>query len=317
MTETLNTPKENGGLELTGSKNNLTAPGGGYVKCSPPTQKKNHKRNVVNKSRAKKKTVSTTFRRWTAILCVRKRETKPCEEMDQSSQKVDGDAKFVEKRELIIVRGKPCARNRMPCDRRKMRKIHLFDPIKYRTKGKRKNEVMLGRAKIKVIKELTRQQTLGRTKPSPLEQAFLDAANENMLSFDYELMKAMVRSARFANSKEQKLFQSDVDAVNDNINIILNSKKPFVESDVVIALLHESLHNTVERAGKPGNPQLSEQVEHTAMALLGDRDEQQEYFQRNFNFDYVNESWMKIHQRKKRRRNPKYLSNVFDYEPFC
>jgi len=96
MTETINTPKENGRLELTRRKNNLTAPGGGYVKCSPPTQKTNQKRNVVKKSRAKKKTVPTTFRRWTAILCVTRRDTKPCEEMDQSSQKGDGDAKFVE-----------------------------------------------------------------------------------------------------------------------------------------------------------------------------------------------------------------------------
>jgi len=205
----------------------------------------------------------------------------------------------------------------MPCDCRKMRKIHLFDPIKYRPRGKRNNEAMLGRAKIKVIKELTRQQKLGETKPSPLEQAFLDATNENMLSFDYELMKMMVRNARFANSKEQKRFRSDVDAVNDNVNIILNSKKPFVESEVCVALLHESLHNTVERAGKPGNPQLSEQVEHTAMALLGDREEQQEYFARKFNIDYVNEKWMKVHQRKKRRRNPKYLSSLFEYEPVC
>jgi len=69
----------------------------------------------------------------------------------------------------------------------------------------------------------------------------------------------------------------------------------------------------VERAGKPGNPQLSEETEHTAMALLGDRDEQQEYFQKYFNLDYTNESWLKVDQRKKRRRNSKYLSDIFIY----
>jgi len=126
-------------------------------------------------------------------------------------------------------------------------------------------------------------------------------------------MKKLVRTARFCKSTEQGQFESDEDAFNDNVNIILNRDKPFVESEICITLLHECLHNTVERSGKPGNPQLSEQIEHTAMALLGDRDEQQEYFERYFNLDYMNESWLKLHQRRKRRRNSKYLSDIYDY----
>jgi len=218
----------------------------------------------------------------------------------------------MEVRLLTIVKGKPCARNRMPCDRRKMRRMRLFD---YRSGGKKLvgNQQMLQRAKRKVLKELSRQQELGVYKPSPLEQAFLDATNETFLTIDYEWMKTLVRTARFSDSFESKRFEQADDAYNDNVKIILNGKKEFLESDICTTLLHECLHNTVERAGKPGNPQLSEQIEHTAMALLGDRDEQQEYLQRYFNFDYMNESWLKVHQRKKRRRNSKYLTNVFDY----
>jgi len=173
---------------------------------------------------------------------------------------------------------------------------------------------MLQRAKKKVLKELSRQQELGIYSPSPLEQAFLDATNETFLTIDYGWMKQLVRTARFSNPTEQERFMPDVDAWNDNVEIILNSDKLFVESNICQTLLHECLHNTVERAGKPGNPQLSEQTEHMAMALLGDRDEQQEYFQRYFNLDYMNESWLKVDQRKKRRRNSKYLSDVYIYQ---
>jgi len=191
--------------------------------------------------------------------------------------------------------------------------MRLFDPCPEGEKGQARNIKMLLRAKKKVLKELSRQQELGIYTPSPLEQAFLDATNESFLTIDYGWMKKLVRTARFSDPSEQERFMPDVDAWNDNVEIILNSEKLFVESKICQTLLHECLHNTVERAGKPGNPQLSEQTEHMAMALLGDRDEQQEYFQRYFNLDYTNESWLKVDQRKKRRRNRKYLSDIFIY----
>jgi len=214
---------------------------------------------------------------------------------------------------LTVVQGKPCSRSRLPCDRRKMRKIRLFDPINNREKSQKGSEAMLQRAKQRVLKELSRQQTQGLYKTSNLEQAFLDATGETNLSFDYESMKKLIRNARFGDSNQQKCFASDDDAFNDNVEIIVNRKRPFVERELASTLLHECLHNTVLRCGKPGNPQLSEKTEHMAMALLGDRDEQQVYFQRYFNLDYINESWLKVHQRKKRRRNPKYHSETFIY----
>jgi len=214
---------------------------------------------------------------------------------------------------LTVVHGKPCSRSRLPCDRRKMRKIRLFDPTDDGEKPQKRSEAMLQRAKQRVLKELSRQQTLGIYKTSNLEQAFLDATGETHLTFNYESMKKLVRNAHFGDSNQQKCFATDDDAFNDNVEIILNRERPFVEREIASTLLHECLHNTVERCGKRGNPQLSEKTEHIAMALLGDRDEQQVYFQRYFNLDYINESWLKVHQRKKRRRNPKYHSQTYVY----
>jgi len=223
------------------------------------------------------------------------------------------DANISEMRLLTEIHGKPCARNRLPCDRRKMRKIHLFDPFVRVSKARKGSKAMLERAKQRVLKELSRQQAIGDYKTSPLEQAFLNATGETCLTIDYDWMQKLIRNARFGDASTKEGFRSDEDAFNDNLEIIINSKMPFVEREISCTLLHECLHNTVERNGKPGNPQLSEHLEHTAMALLGDREEQQEYFERYFNLDYINESWLKLAQRKKRRSNPKYLTQVYDY----
>jgi len=240
------------------------------------------------------------------------RKPKSIKGKTQNEDIKQSDESSLEIVELTEVEGKPCAVSRMPCDRRKMRKIRLFDPPSNTVSGQKANKTMLERAKRKIIKELTRQQQAYPGVPSPLEQAFMDASQESFLSFDYDGMKSLVRNARFGDSRDE--FLVDDDAYNDNTNIVLNQNIPFVESEISRTLLHECLHNTVERAGKPGNPQLSEKTEHVAMALLGDREEQFDYFQTYFNLDYVNESWMKVAQRKKRRLNPKYLTNVYDYE---
>jgi len=122
------------------------------------------------------------------------------------------DSGPMEVRLLTMVRGKPCARNRMPCDRRKMRRMRLFDPCPEDEKGQARNIKMLLRAKKKVLKELSRQQELGIYSPSPLEQAFLDATNESFLTIDYGWMKKLVRTARFSDPSEQERFMPDVDA---------------------------------------------------------------------------------------------------------
>eukprot|EP00931_Biecheleriopsis_adriatica_P118699 TRINITY_DN94042_c0_g1_i1.p1 TRINITY_DN94042_c0_g1~~TRINITY_DN94042_c0_g1_i1.p1 ORF type:complete len:277 (-),score=53.49 TRINITY_DN94042_c0_g1_i1:244-1074(-) len=187
-------------------------------------------------------------------------------------------ARGLEFRRLVTVVGKP--RVRLPRDRRKMRLLKMFDPPKSRAGSRPGSAVMLTRAKKAVLKELKRQEQIGRLmkKPSRLEQAFLDASGENRLSFDYDRMKALVWHASFRNSCRTKFDTGDY-AFNDNQQIVINGRLPLVEKQLRIVLMHECLHNTVERDGKPGNPNLSETIEHTAMALLGDRDEQIDYFE--------------------------------------
>lgn len=62
--------------------------------------------------------------------------------------------------------------------------------------------------------------------------------------------------------------------MDPNINRIkINSGHRMTMYDIKVTLMHESMHNTIKRAGRPGNPEISEATEHLAMALCGDPDE--------------------------------------------
>jgi len=167
--------------------------------------KKKRNPNVVKKMRAIRKTIPCGRPEKTAAQSMQGNRAKKIKApnkkklYDDKMSREYNDGSSMEVRLLTMVRGKPCARNRMPCDRRKMRRMRLFDPCKDGAKGEFRNEEMLQRAKSKVLKELTRQQALGIIKPSPLEQAFLDATNECFLTIDYDWMKKLVRTARFSN----------------------------------------------------------------------------------------------------------------------
>jgi len=126
----------------------------------------------------------------------RKEDKSPGEDNSESTE-----CSSIETRLLTVVMGKPCPRNRMPCDRRKMRRIRLFDPSSRKSKALAGNEAMLQRAKIKVLNELKRQLAMGLYSASPLEQAFLDATNETYLAFDYGRMMTLVRNAQFRCSQ--------------------------------------------------------------------------------------------------------------------
>jgi hypothetical protein len=62
-------------------------------------------------------------------------------------------------------------------------------------------------------------------------------------------------------------------------NSVKNSK--FRQDSLRTTLMHECLHDTVERRGRRGNPFLNIEVEHFAMGLLGDIDQAIEKFPRN------------------------------------
>merc|ERR1719163_1687721 len=62
--------------------------------------------------------------------------------------------------------------------------------------------------------------------------------------------------------------------MDPNINRIkINSNHKMTMYDIKVTLMHEVMHNTVKRYGRPGNPEISEATEHLAMALCGDPDE--------------------------------------------
>merc|ERR1712072_1200433 len=111
-----------------------------------------------------------------------------------------------------------------------------------------------------------------------------------------------VANARFAQLK----YKTD-HGFTSMRTILLNKHIPYTEADLRIALLHEALHYFAERA-RPGNPVLTEEVEHVAMAMLGDRDEQVDYFEKYWNIDINNENWLSITQRKMRKEDPTYMS---------
>jgi len=169
------------------------------------------------------------------------------------------------------------------------------------------SEAMIKRAKEAVCGVLNKSERQ-MSAPSPIEQAFLDASQESTLTFDYDRMRQLVNSARFGSGMDE-----DDEGYNDNTRIVLNRDSLFSDATLRHVLFHECLHNTVERSGRPGNPNLSEDVEHLAMALLGDRDEQVIYFVTLFNMDYVNEDWLTIPQRKRRKYDPEYLKDVYEY----
>merc|ERR1719163_892444 len=59
--------------------------------------------------------------------------------------------------------------------------------------------------------------------------------------------------------------------MDPNINRIkINSNHKMTMYDIKVTLMHEVMHNTVKRWGRPGNPEISESTEHLAMALCGD-----------------------------------------------
>lgn len=194
----------------------------------------------------------------------------------------------------------------MPYDRRKMRILKIFDPPKSQSGQRKASTAMLVRAKKAVLKELHRQERLGQVmkKPSRLEQAFLDASQETCLAFDYDRMRRLVSKASFRKDSRRAGFAQHDYAFNDSVQIVVNGSVPLVEKQLRSILMHECLHNTVERDGKPGNPTLSEEIEHLAMALLGDRDEQKDYFKQRIRVKC--NSQLTVDRKRKMGLDPKF-----------
>eukprot|EP00494_Astrolonche_serrata_P028633 UN28900 len=59
---------------------------------------------------------------------------------------------------------------------------------------------------------------------------------------------------------------------NDGLAVIINKRQAFTRIELEKLLLHECLHHNVTRA-RVGCPSLNEDIDHYAMAMLGDPDE--------------------------------------------
>lgn len=136
---------------------------------------------------------------------------------------------------------------------------------------------MLKKAQEAVFAEIARQEkqskrgkTTGRR--SGMERMFYLATGEEELFVDFDMMRKLV--------KETKLYKftgddrHDMGYMDPNINRIkINSGHRMTIYDITVTLMHECMHNTIKRVGRPGNPEISEATEHLAMALCGDPDE--------------------------------------------
>jgi len=156
-----------------------------------------------------------------------------------------------------------------------MRGLRFFDdgnrsPTKFKHRGKRSGcPRLLKVAKKKVFDYLgvLEKQVLA-DKISPFERAWFEASGENKLNFNFAGMREDVNSARYG----YKDFEEDDLGWNDGASILINKKYPLRQRDLEHLLLHEAMHGNITRA-RQGHVFMNEDMEHLAMALLGDRDE--------------------------------------------
>lgn len=157
------------------------------------------------------------------------------------------------------------------------RSFKMMPKIFFHRKGLKKvtpTLEMLKKVKRTVIAELKRQQKLSSTATgAPLEKAFYIATAEPTLFFDYALMLKMVREVQLLHFTP-KIDEDwkDAYATTDGVlfKIWINKNVKMDEDELRMTLMHEALHCTVTRRGRRCHPILSTEVEHTAMALLGD-----------------------------------------------
>lgn len=162
--------------------------------------------------------------------------------------------------------------------RRTCRKVHLkssqIQRIKIFTRpipdyGREKgSEELLIRAKKVVMKEFDRLQSLVEAKEiSGFEKAWFEASGRTSLNFNFAGMRSNVINAKFG----VRDMDDDDFANNNHLQVYLNKNKAMNQDELQKTLLHESLHHNVT-AGK-GGLKLNEDIDHLAMALLGDPNE--------------------------------------------
>jgi hypothetical protein len=132
-------------------------------------------------------------------------------------------------------------------------------------------EKMLKIAKRKVLNFYNREQKLGER--SAVYHAFMLASREEKLTFDWEIAKERVRGATYDRNRkvdkwEDCLAMSHGDSQGE-VEIGVCGHKPMTLKALTALICHEGLHNMARRT-RPGQKYLSAEIEHVAMALMGD-----------------------------------------------
>lgn len=133
------------------------------------------------------------------------------------------------------------------------------------------SDLMLKRAKRTVVRFFKEQQALGTR--SIVYKAFLIASEEKELVFDWDKSIRRVKEA-FYDKKYQIDDWEDVYAMacgptRSHIRIVVCGSRPLTCTALTALLCHEGMHCLAKRT-RPGQVFLSDDIEHVAMALLGD-----------------------------------------------
>lgn len=137
--------------------------------------------------------------------------------------------------------------------------------------GKVPSKLRLEAAKRTVLRFLDAEEALGLK--SDVVKAFYIATREPQLDFNWEEARRRVRCARLDRRRaiddwDGCLAMNSGETVS-TCEIFVCGTRPITLRALVSLLCHESLHNFARRTRR-GNPYVSEDTEHIAMALLGD-----------------------------------------------
>ncbi|CAE8628004.1 unnamed protein product, partial [Polarella glacialis] len=130
---------------------------------------------------------------------------------------------------------------------------------------------MLRCAQRSVHQFYAQQEALGDR--SDVVRAFYLVSGENHLRFDWQAAMGRVRRAKFDRRREIDDWEDCLAMTSGESNalseIYVCGTKRVTQRALTSLLCHEGLHNLARRT-RPGNPFFSEELEHMAMALIGD-----------------------------------------------
>mmetsp|Transcript_48406 Transcript_48406/g.149544 ORF Transcript_48406/g.149544 Transcript_48406/m.149544 type:complete len:238 (-) Transcript_48406:62-775(-) len=137
--------------------------------------------------------------------------------------------------------------------------------------GRVPTDGMLEAAKRAVLRFYAREAELG--DQSDVAKAFYLASGEVSLRFDWEPAMARVRRAKFDLRQQIDRWDECLAMTSGDTNslseIYVCGTKKITQRALTSLICHEGLHNLARRT-RQGNSFLSEDLEHMAMALIGD-----------------------------------------------